>query len=71
MCVKVLLSLSEAYSVDWRKLVNDNEMTLLADLRATVRDPMFSGEEPNLHELRAALDDAPRLVAQFLQLHQN
>lgn len=71
LSVKVLLNLSEAYGVDWRKLVNDNEVTQLADLRATVRDPIFSGEEPDLHELRAALDHAPRLVAQFLQLHQN
>ena len=71
MSVKILLGLTEAYGVDWRKLVNDQDVTQLAELRATVRDPAFSGETPDLQELRAALDHAPRLVAQFMELHQN
>lgn len=71
LSVKVLLGLTEAYGVDWRKLVNSNEAILLADLRAAVRDPIFSGATPDLQELRAALDHAPRLVDVFLQLHQD
>ena len=70
LSVKVLLELTDAYGVDWRKLVNDNESILLADLRTSVRDPMFPGTPPDLQELRAALDHAPRLVEQFLKLHQ-
>lgn len=71
LSVKVLMELTDAYGVDWRKLVNDNEATRLADLRATVRDPLFPGPVPDLQELRAALDHAPQLVEQFLKLHQS
>ncbi len=71
LSVKVLLSLTEAYGVDWRELVNDNEATQLADLRAAVRDPCISAEVPDLQELRAALDHAPRLVARFLELNKH
>ncbi|MDX8353869.1 helix-turn-helix domain-containing protein [Cognatiyoonia sp. IB215182] len=71
LSVKVLLALTESYGVDWRALVNDHSATQLADLRAAVRDPALSTDRPDLQELRAALDHAPRLVAQFLELHQN
>lgn len=71
LSVKVLLALSEAYGVDVRHLVKDNSAMQLADLRAAVRDPVFSGQEPDLTELRAALDHTPKLVEFFLQLHQN
>ncbi|MEL6681781.1 MAG: short-chain fatty acyl-CoA regulator family protein [Pseudomonadota bacterium] len=71
LSVKVLLALTEAYGVDWRALVNNNEAMQLADLRVAVRDPTLSVERPDLQELRAALDHAPRLVSQFLELHQN
>jgi predicted transcriptional regulator/transcriptional regulator with XRE-family HTH domain len=71
LSVKVLLGLTEAYGVDLGKLVNDKEVTVLADLRAAMRDPVFAGDVPDLQELRAALDHAPRLVDKFLQLHQN
>ena len=71
LSVKVLMALTESYGVDWRNLVNDTEITHLADLRAAVRDPIFSGEAPDLQEMRAALDHAPKLVELFLQLYQN
>ncbi|WP_102107492.1 helix-turn-helix domain-containing protein [Oceaniglobus roseus] len=71
LSVKMLLALTEAYGVDWRKLVNSNEGVRLADLRGAVRDPAFAGLEPDLQELRAALDHAPRLVELFLHLYQN
>ncbi|MDT8326842.1 MAG: short-chain fatty acyl-CoA regulator family protein [Roseovarius sp.] len=71
LSVKVLLALSDAYGVAWQELINDDEVSKLADLRATVRDPIFTGQRPDLQELRAALDHAPQLVTQFLQLHQN
>lgn len=68
--VNVLLALSDAYGVDAGQLVKDGSATQLADLRASVRDPVFSGQEPDLTELRAAQDHAPQLVKCFLQLHQ-
>jgi predicted transcriptional regulator/transcriptional regulator with XRE-family HTH domain len=71
LSVKMLVGLTESYGVDWRKLVNNNDSMLLADLRATVRDPVFTGEAPDIQELRAALDHAPRLANLFLQLYQD
>lgn len=69
--VKVLMSLSEVYGVDARALVKDESATLLSDLRACVRDPVFSDAAPDLVELRAALDHAPGVVKFFLQLYEN
>jgi predicted transcriptional regulator/transcriptional regulator with XRE-family HTH domain len=71
LSVKVLLALSDAYGVEARNLVKDNSAMQLADLRASVRDPVFVGLQPDLTELRAALDHTPKLVECFLQLHQN
>ena len=71
LSVKVLMALTDAYGVDWRNLVNDSEITHLADLRAAVRDPIFSSDAPDLQEMRAAIDHAPKLVDLFLQLYQN
>ena len=71
LSVKVLMELTEAYGVDWRSLVNDSEVTHLADLRSAIRDPIFAGDTPDLQELRAATDHAPKLVELFLQLYQN
>jgi len=71
LSVKVLLALTDAYGVDVQSLVKDNSAMQLAELRTTVRDPVFSGMKPDLTELRAALDHTPKLVECFLQLHQN
>lgn len=71
LSVQVLMSLTEAYGVDWRDLINDNDITRLADLRAVVRDPMFPDDHPDMQELRAAIDHAPKLVDRFLQLYQS
>lgn len=71
LSVKVLVALTEAYGVDWRALVNDNEAAQLADLRVAVRDPAVTAAVPDLQELRAALDHAPLLAAQFLELSRN
>ncbi|MEM6886658.1 MAG: short-chain fatty acyl-CoA regulator family protein [Pseudomonadota bacterium] len=70
LSVKVLMSLTDAYGVDWRSLVNDAEMTHLAELRAAVRNPIFAADPPDLQELRAGLDHAPKLVEQFLHLYR-
>ena len=71
LSVKILMELTEAYGVDWRNLVNDSETNNLADLRSIMRDPIFSGDLPDLQELRAANDHAPKLVERFLQLYQH
>ena len=71
LSVQILMALSDAYRVDWRNLVNDESSNLLADLRNAVRDPSFAGDAPDLQELRAAIDHAPRLVERFLALYRN
>ena len=69
LSVRLLMALADAYRVDWRDLVRDEASNLLAELRNVIRDPMFSGGAPDLQELRAAIDHAPRLVEQFLRLY--
>ncbi|NNU80820.1 DUF2083 domain-containing protein [Halovulum dunhuangense] len=70
LSVQVLMALTDAYSVDWRDLINEDGATRLADLRNAVTDPIFGDGAPDLQELRAALDHAPRLADLFLQLYQ-
>jgi predicted transcriptional regulator/transcriptional regulator with XRE-family HTH domain len=69
LSVRLLMALSDAYGVDWRDIVADESSSLLAELRSAVKDPMFGDGAPDLQELRAAIDHAPRLVEQFLHLY--
>ena len=71
LTVPVLVALTEAYGVDWRDLLGSRDEMKIPDLRAAMRDPVFSGEPPDLQELRAALDHAPKVVERFLQLYQS
>jgi XRE family transcriptional regulator, fatty acid utilization regulator len=71
LSVQMLMALSDAYGVDWRDLIKDESSTLLADLRNAVQDPVFGETPPDLQELRAAIDHAPRLVGHFLQLYRS
>ncbi len=68
--VPVLLKLLEAYGVDWREIAEDEDTALLADLRATLQDPLFERTQPDLAQLRAALSHSPDLAAAFLRLHR-
>jgi hypothetical protein len=67
--VRLLMALADTYQVDWRDIVHDETSNLLAELRNAIRDPMFAGALPDLQELRAAIDHAPRLVEHFLSLY--
>jgi predicted transcriptional regulator/transcriptional regulator with XRE-family HTH domain len=69
LSVKMLMAISEAYSVDWRELTKDDTARLLAELRNVFTDPTFSGDRPDLQELRGAVDHAPRFVDRFLDLY--
>jgi predicted transcriptional regulator/DNA-binding XRE family transcriptional regulator len=71
LSVQVLMALSDAYQVDWRDLINDESSNLLADLRNAMQDPAFAADPPDLQELRAAIDHAPKLAEAFLSLHRN
>ncbi len=70
LSVKVLMSISDAYGVDWRDLIQDSSDQLLADLRSAVQDPIFDTDQPDIQELRLAVDHAPSLVEHFLQLYR-
>jgi predicted transcriptional regulator/transcriptional regulator with XRE-family HTH domain len=69
LSVRLLMALADTYQVDWRDIVHDETSNLLAELRNAIRDPMFAGGLPDLQELRAAIDHAPRLVEHFLSLY--
>ncbi len=71
LSVQMLMALSDAYGVDWRDLIKDESSTRLADLRSALQDPAFGTAPPDLQELRAAIDHAPRLVESFLQLYRS
>ncbi|MDU8928103.1 short-chain fatty acyl-CoA regulator family protein [Alisedimentitalea sp. MJ-SS2] len=71
LSVKVLLSITEIYGVEWRDLLSNEDEKRLPELRAAMRDPIFAGNEPDLLELRAALDHSPRFVARFLQIYDS
>ena len=69
LSVQMLMSIADAYAVDWRDLTRDETARRVADLRHAVRDPVFASDRPDLQELRGAVDHAPRLVDLFLELH--
>ena len=68
--VAVMLRLFDAYGVDWRDIAEDDGAAQLADLRASVQDPIFAADRPDLQDLRAALVHSPGLAGAFLRLHR-
>ena len=71
LSVQVLMRLSEVYGVDWRDMVKDEGPTQLADLRNVLQDPIFGKNRPDIEELRAAIDHAPRLAQSLVALHKS
>ncbi|MEO0381496.1 MAG: helix-turn-helix transcriptional regulator, partial [Pseudomonadota bacterium] len=71
LTVPVLMALSDVYGLDARSFIQTNEAQHLSELRSMVRDPVFSGDVPDLQELRAALSHAPQMVNRFRQLYQD
>ena len=67
--VPVLLKLFEVYGVEWRDIAEDDDTTLLSDMRSALQDPVFNQEGPDLTQLRAALTHSPDLARCFIQLH--
>ena len=70
LSVAMLMAISEAYDVDLKELTQDDSTRILGDLRSAFTDPIFADDVPELQELRAAIDHAPRFVENFLRLHQ-
>ena len=71
LSVPVLMALADQYNVHWRDVVMDKSANILADLRNAIQDPLFAESQPDIQELRAAIDHAPSLVQNFLKLHQS
>ena len=71
LSVQVLIALTEAYGIDWKELLASSDEQRVPELRAAMRDPVFQGDAPDLQEIRAAVDHAPRLVERFMQLYQS
>jgi len=69
--VQVLFRLFDAYGVDWRDIAEEEGSTQLADLRATIQDPLFAQFRPDLPQLRAALVHAPGLAQSFMTLYRS
>lgn len=69
LSVQVLMALSDKYVIDWRELVQNPGSNVLAELRSVLQDPIFR-DTPDLQELRAAVDHAPGLVENFLQIYR-
>ena len=70
LSVQMLMALSDAYAIDWRDLVQDQNSNTLAELRSVLQDPIFH-DTPDLQELRAAVDHAPGLVENFLSIYRS
>ncbi len=68
--VPVLLKLFEVYGVEWRDIAEDDDTSVLSDMRAALHDNLFDAGRPDLAQLRAAQTHCPDLVASFLTLHR-
>lgn len=68
--VAVMLRLFEVYGVDWRDIAEDDDTSVLADLRGVMQDPIFAQDRPDLQQLRAALVHSPALAQAMLRLHR-
>lgn len=71
LSVQMLMAISEAYAIDWRDLAKDDSARQISDLRHVFNDPIFEDKKPELQELRGAIDHAPRLVEDFLDLYKS
>ncbi|MEM9717004.1 MAG: short-chain fatty acyl-CoA regulator family protein [Pseudomonadota bacterium] len=69
LSVQMLMRLSDAYDIDWRDLISDDSALRLNELRMSFQDPLFA-TEPDIQELRAAVDHSPTVVENFLMLQK-
>ena len=58
--VPVMLKLFEVYGVDWREIAEDDDTSVLADLRAALQDTLFDGNRPDLPQFARGPDPQPR-----------
>lgn len=60
--LRLLISLSDAFGFDWREFTQSNDKLTLSELRQVTNDPAFGEAQPDIEELRAAIENSPTLV---------
>jgi predicted transcriptional regulator/DNA-binding XRE family transcriptional regulator len=65
----VVLGLAQEFGFDVTELQSGDEARLVGDMREALADPVFTGDAPQLADLRLAAANAPSLARAFLDLH--
>ena len=65
----VVLGLAQEFGFDVTELQSGDEARLVGDMREALADPVFTGDAPQLPDLRLAAANAPTLARAFLDLH--
>ena len=65
----VVLGLAQEFGFDVTELQSGDEARLVGDMREALADPVFTGDAPQLADLRLAATNAPTLARAFLDLH--
>ena len=66
----VVLGLAQDFGLDVAELNAGDDERLVSDMREALADPVFSGAQPPLADLRRAASNAPALARAFLDLHR-
>lgn len=66
--LKFLITLSDKYGLNWRELTNTDSNIAISDLRQITKDPAFGDINPDIEELRSALEGAPSLMNGFVNI---
>ena len=67
--LKFLITLSDSFGLNWRDLVKDDSGLVLSDLRQVTRDPAFGDGDPDIEELRSAIESAPNLMRGMMNIY--
>ena len=67
--LKFLITLSDAFGLNWRDLTNSDTGLALSDLRQITKDAAFGEELPDIDELRSALEYSPKLVSGLVNIY--
>ena len=65
-----LVALAEKFQLDMTELVGGESERLLSAVRETLNDPLFSGYEPGIQELKLITQNAPGFAHALLRAHQ-
>ncbi|KPP85028.1 MAG: putative transcriptional regulator [Rhodobacteraceae bacterium HLUCCA08] len=66
----VVLALAREFGFDVTELSSGDDSRLVSDMREALADPVFTGPQPPLPDLRLAAANAPALARAFLDLHR-